>query len=318
VIAHAREINAIAVSRDGSVCATGSADKTGKLWGLKDNQIIALRTLTGHKRGIDSVAFSPTEKVVATGSKDHSIKLWSTEDGACLSSFTEFQSSIVNIGFICEGLQIIAAESRGSITVVRVKTGAPDLQLEEAHSGTIWGFTLRDKELITGAVDGKICIWKDNTEQLALQEQVEKAENALAEQELTSSVRNGQFVAALRLAFRLRMPGKLRSIVRGISENDSPALLECFDELTELPDWEQWVDYAVKWCTNSRWADDATDVIAAMLKVKQIFFFIENRRAFEGKIEALISYLERHVNRLDRLNIQSYTIDDVIEVMNIE
>ncbi|OHT13378.1 wd-repeat protein [Tritrichomonas foetus] len=314
VVAHNKDIEAIAVSIDGKMICTGSMDKTAKLWRIDNDKILPFRTLSGHRRGVSTVAFSPVEKIVVTGSSDNSIRIWSAEDGTCISSFTEFTSTILRAVFVNKGLQLATAESSGAVKVIRVKTGAPDFTNEEAHEGQIWGLSHGgSKQIITGGNDGKLCYWRDNTEELEAQETAEKAAATEAEQDLRNALRNGEYVKALKLAFKLRMPNKLRLVIREITEIGSTALVEYFSELEDLDDFAQWFDYIAKWATNSRWADDATAAITAILKVRQISFFIKNKKVFEAKIDAIIPYLERHQERLERLAVQTYAIDDVLE-----
>lgn len=320
VIAHDKEINAIAVSVDGTLVATGSQDKTAKLWEIADDKIKLVRTFGGHKRGVSTLCFSPVERVLATGGGDSTIKLWSVEDGSCLATFTEFSSTVMKLFFINNGLQIALAESKGALKVIRTKTGAPDFALDEAHTAHVWCLCedVKQHRLISGAEDGRVCIWEDNTAELEEREQAEKAEAAEAEQELRNALRSGEYLTALKLAFKLRMPAKLRLVVREISEQGLDTLVQYFTELEDIEDYEQWMEYVSKWSTNSRWADDATEVITALLKVKPVSFFVKNRRAFEGRIDAIIPYLERHSSRLDRLNTQTYALDDIIDTVSLE
>lgn len=61
VAGHDKEINAVAVSPNDALVATGSLDKTAKLWKLPD--LVLGVTLRGHKRGVWGLAFSPVDKV---------------------------------------------------------------------------------------------------------------------------------------------------------------------------------------------------------------------------------------------------------------
>ena len=53
--AHEKDINALAISSNDSTFATGSFDKTCKIWDLETGEMIA--TLANHKRGIWDVAY---------------------------------------------------------------------------------------------------------------------------------------------------------------------------------------------------------------------------------------------------------------------
>lgn len=319
VIAHEKDINSVTVSLDGKLVATGSQDKTAKLWKIDKNVLSPVRSFIGHKRGVSCVSFSPVERVLVTAGSDKSVRIWSIDDGSCLSTFTEFSSPVFCTKFTFNGLQIITGESSGAIKVLRVKTGAPDYVNDSAHSQRVCGIAFDDKyNVLTCGEDGRLCIWNDNSEELEQSELAAKAEAAEAQQELKNAVKNGEYVRALQIAFKYRMPNNLRIIIRDITEQGLTALLDYFSEVEEVEDYEQWIDYISKWATNSRWADDATSALSSILKVKPPKFFTSHSKSFESKIDAIIPYLERHLTRLNNLSVQSYAIDDVLNTISIE
>jgi U3 small nucleolar RNA-associated protein 13 len=91
---HDRDINTLDISPDDRLIASGSQDKTAKVFsvdvraGKKGKDASASLTLQvvlkGHKRGVWSVKFSDRDRVVATASGDRTVKLWSVEGGDCL------------------------------------------------------------------------------------------------------------------------------------------------------------------------------------------------------------------------------------------
>ncbi len=76
-IGHSLGVNSVAFSPDGKYLASGSEDKTVKLWSVESHKEIT--TLQGHSSHVLSVAFSPDGKYLASGSLDRTVKLWSVE-----------------------------------------------------------------------------------------------------------------------------------------------------------------------------------------------------------------------------------------------
>jgi len=70
------------------VVASGSADKTVRLWDPRSGR--ALATLEGHTDGVTAVAFAPDGAVVASGSLDATVRLWDVASGRCVATFLGF------------------------------------------------------------------------------------------------------------------------------------------------------------------------------------------------------------------------------------
>jgi WD40 repeat protein len=75
---HTEFINSIDFDPTGRFLATGSYDKTARVWQVRTDGTPAtcLATLTDHSSVVTSVAFSPTGRFLATGSWDKTVKLW--------------------------------------------------------------------------------------------------------------------------------------------------------------------------------------------------------------------------------------------------
>jgi WD40 repeat protein/energy-coupling factor transporter ATP-binding protein EcfA2 len=74
---HQQQVNGIDMSRDNQYIATGSYDKTVRLWNFETGQLI--KVLSGHSKAVNCVKFAPDSQTLLTASADQTAKLWDLE-----------------------------------------------------------------------------------------------------------------------------------------------------------------------------------------------------------------------------------------------
>jgi WD40 repeat protein len=108
---HDDRVTSVTVSPDGQLLASGSWDKTIKLWS-RDSRL--LHTLKGHGGSVLDVAFSPDGQTIASGSWDHTIKLWK-RDGTLIRTLEGHRAQITKIAFSPDGEVIASASYDGTV-----------------------------------------------------------------------------------------------------------------------------------------------------------------------------------------------------------
>ncbi len=159
-------VNSVAYSPDGRYLASGSADKTIKIWDTKTGT--ELSTLTGHSEAVNSVAYSPDGRYLASASSDETIKIWDVKNNKELNTFIyNYSKTITGVGYLIRiayspnGRYLASGYLNGTIQLWDVKTGNKVHTLT-GHSGSVipLAYSPDGRYLASGSDDNTIKIWE--------------------------------------------------------------------------------------------------------------------------------------------------------------
>lgn len=158
---HSDSIRSIAFSPDGKILASGSYDKTIKLWNVGTGREIY--TFQGHSDSVYSVAFSPDGKILASGSRDKTIKLWDVTTGREIYTLQGHSDWVRSVAFSPDG-KTLASASLDKTIMWDVTTGG-QIRILQAHSSRLHSvvFSPDGKILASGSTETTIKLWDVTT-----------------------------------------------------------------------------------------------------------------------------------------------------------
>ena len=121
------DITSLAISRDGSLIATGSSYdpivqgrlitsiQTLRIWDAKTGRMLHS---IGPNAQVNTVAFSPDGQQVLSGSDDNQLILWDSASGAVVRRFDGHSGSITAATFSADGAQVLSASGDGTVRIL--------------------------------------------------------------------------------------------------------------------------------------------------------------------------------------------------------
>jgi WD40 repeat protein len=203
---HSEDVLSVAISPDGQTLATGSRDKTIKIWHLgsgelirtltghsdfvlsvvisSDGQTLAscswdktikiwhlgsgklIRTLTGHSKWIDSIAISPDSQILASGSTDKTIKIWHLGSSKLLHTLAGHSEAVHSVAISPNG-HILASGGDNTIKIWHLGNGKLIRTLDGHHNQfASVAFSPDGQTLAGGSADDSVQIWHLDTGKL--------------------------------------------------------------------------------------------------------------------------------------------------------
>ena len=107
---HNAAVNCVAFSPDGKFAATGSDDKTIKLWDMEYGREV--RSYLGSKGSVQVVEFSPDGKLLASIDGSYNLSLWDVETSKVIHLFEIPDDDILSVTFSPDGKYLIAGTEK--------------------------------------------------------------------------------------------------------------------------------------------------------------------------------------------------------------
>jgi WD40 repeat protein len=109
----------MAVTPDGRLAISASADQTLKVWELATGR--ELHTLGGHAGGVYAVAVTPDGLLALSAEGDRTLRMWDLESGNSLATFIS-DAAMYSIAIAAKDLFVVGSED-GRVHILRLLGG---------------------------------------------------------------------------------------------------------------------------------------------------------------------------------------------------
>jgi WD40 repeat protein len=152
------EVNAIAISPNGELIASGSHGKI-RVWNVKTGEL-KQEILSAHQDKVTSLAISPNGEILVSGSADNTMRLWQLEKGIRMLTIPAHQKGINAVAISPDNQIIASAAEDGLIRLWNPNTGIRMLTLQ-GHTLAVNSlvFAKNNRILVSASDDGRIIVW---------------------------------------------------------------------------------------------------------------------------------------------------------------
>jgi len=155
---HENAVQALAYAPQQLLLASGSADRTVRLWNL--DTLSLKRSYSGPRDFVTTLAFSSSGKLLAAGALDGRIHIWSILSSRRLRALSGHKGRVADIAFSPSGDQLASAGEDGTVRLWDLPRG----RITRALTGHIGGATAvayapDGQHLVTAGVDGRVRLW---------------------------------------------------------------------------------------------------------------------------------------------------------------
>ncbi|KAJ3789252.1 U3 small nucleolar RNA-associated protein [Lentinula aff. detonsa] len=301
---HKRGVWTVRFGKEERVLATGSGDKTVKLWNIDDFSCV--KTFEGHTNSVLRVDFLNAGMQMVSSASDGLVKLWNVREEECVATLDNHEDKVWALAISADEKTIISGAADSVVTFWEDCTEEQEQEKE----------TLREEMVLKE---------QDYHNYLSLNDYRKAIQLALAMQQPGRLLSLFRDVGSRELS-SLSLSGDVAvdEVLKTLSGSDLTRLLR----------------YARDWNANARTSEVAQRVLFAIFKLRTAENVTEcftdeaaelalvggkvndpsaNLRggnALKELIDSLVPYTERHLARMDKLLQESYTVDYILGEMD--
>jgi len=155
---HTDCVTEVAWSPEGERLASGSFDRTVKVWDAASGKLLA--TLQGHTDVVHGLAFSPDGKRLASSSWDRTVKVWDADSGGLVGTLRGHNNPVGCVAWSPDGKQLASSSDDRTVKVWDVASSML-LATLQGHKSDITGvaWSPDGKRLASGSLDKTVKVW---------------------------------------------------------------------------------------------------------------------------------------------------------------
>lgn len=158
IMGHVGWVRSVAVEPGNEWFATGSADRTIKVWDLASGKLKV--TLTGHLSAVRGLAISPSRPYMFSAGEDKTVKCWDLEQNKVIRHYHGHLSGVYAVALHPE-LDLVFTAGRDAVVRVWDMRSRRQVFALEGHRDTVNAVVAQgvDPQVVSSSVDGTVRLW---------------------------------------------------------------------------------------------------------------------------------------------------------------